>query len=162
MMWQMMWRLCGRWCGDYVADDVVIMWQMTWRWCFKNVALMWQPSGADVAATWHWCGSHVALAWKPRGAHIAATWRWRGGRWRQPMQFFPRLNFSLYKSITAQPTYIPGTTHIHFSPTNAQQIENRYINPKFQIWPKKDIHHLVETTKYHHITIYITRNNRSP
>jgi hypothetical protein len=36
----------------YVTDDVVIMWQMTWRWCFKNVALTWQPRGADIGATW--------------------------------------------------------------------------------------------------------------
>jgi hypothetical protein len=75
--------------------------------------------------------------------YLHGRWRgclrvqWRGclhrrwhGRWRQLTQFFPKLNFSIYKSITAQLTYIPGTTHIHFSPTNAQQFQNRYINPR--------------------------------
>jgi hypothetical protein len=115
---------CHITCRDDLADDVAIMWQMTWRWCLKtwhwrgsHMALTWHPSGADVAATRRWRGWHVALTWLPCGADVAATWCWR-----EHMQFFARLNFSLYQSITAQPTYISGTTHIHFSPTNAQQI----------------------------------------
>jgi hypothetical protein len=90
-----------------------------WRWRGNHVALTWLPRGAGVAATWCSRCSHMALTWLPRGWQMTSAYA-----------IFPKLNFSLYKSITAQPTYIPSTTHIHFSPTNAQQIQNRYINPK--------------------------------
>jgi hypothetical protein len=50
-----------RWRGDYVADDVAM--------AFKNVALTWQPRGADVATTWHWRGSHAVLTLQMTSAY---------------------------------------------------------------------------------------------
>jgi hypothetical protein len=106
--------------------------------------LTWQPRGAGVAATLCSRCNLVALMWLPRGGQMTSSYAIFSQTEFQPISPHTFLTQSIYIS--------------------AQQMPNRFKTdiPRNQIWPKKDIHHLVETTKYHHITIYITRNNRSP
>jgi hypothetical protein len=138
MTWMMGWKLT--WMRT---------WQMTWQ------LLTWRHMAHDMASTWghtwqilllprgRFCGWHMAhivantwhILWLTRGRKcgiddVIFFWEAELNTGLNLVWFFPKLNFSLYKSITAQPTYISDTTLIHFSPTNAQQIQNRYINPR--------------------------------